>query len=96
MANTTFYIEKTTQLIEPILQNNNFELVKVEFVKENNEWYLRAYIDKEGGITIEDCVLVSRSLEKKLDELNFIQEGYILEISSPGFLGLSEEDQIVQ
>ena len=56
----------------------------VEFVKEAGTWYLRAYIDKPGGITIDDCELISRALSDRLDEKNFIEESYILEVSSPG------------
>lgn len=75
---------KTEELLLPILNENNFELVDVEYVKEGNDYYLRAYIDKEGGINIDDCEKVSRALEVKLDEEDFISDAYILEISSPG------------
>ena len=61
-----------------------FELVDVEYVKEGANWYLRVYADKEGGIAIDDCVLISRSLEEKLDAEDFIEDAYILEVSSPG------------
>ena len=78
-------IEKRTQeYIEPILEEKGFLLWDIEYVKEAGEYYLRAYIDKEGGITIDDCVSVSRSLSDKLDEDDFIEEAYILEVSSPG------------
>ena len=75
---------KTEQLIKPILDENSFELVDVEYVKEGSDWYLRAYIDKEGGININDCELVSRALEARLDEVDMIPDAYILEVSSPG------------
>ena len=78
------YEQRTEQLITPILEENHFELVDVEFVKEAGTWYLRAYIDKPGGITIDDCELISRALSDRLDEKNFIEESYILEVSSPG------------
>lgn len=78
------YEDRTTKLITPIIEKNEFELVDVEFVKEAGENYLRAYIDKPGGITIDDCELVSRALSDKLDEEDFIAESYILEVSSPG------------
>lgn len=78
-------IEKRTEkLLEPILEANSFEMVDVEYVKEGSDWYLRAYVDKEGGITVDDCELVSRALEKKLDEEDLIKDAYILEVSSPG------------
>ncbi len=80
----TDYEARTEALIAPILAGLNFELVDVEYVKEGGNWYLRAYIDKEGGITVEDCELVSRALEEKLDREDFIKESYILEVSSPG------------
>lgn len=75
---------KTEALLNPILDEFQFELWDVEYVKEGSEYYLRAYIDKEGGITIDDCVDVSRKLSDKLDEDDFIDGEYILEVSSPG------------
>ena len=75
---------KTEELVLPIIEANNFELVDVEYVKEGANWYLRVYADKEGGIAIDDCVLISRSLEEKLDAEDFIEDAYILEVSSPG------------
>lgn len=78
-------IEKRTEaLVMPILDEFGFYLWDVEYVKEGSEFYLRAYIDKDGGITIDDCVDVSRKLSDKLDEDNFIDGEYILEVSSPG------------
>ena len=71
-------------LLVPILEENHFELVDVEYVREGNDYYLRGYIDKEGGIAVDDCEMVSRAFEKKLDEEDFITDPYILEISSPG------------
>lgn len=76
--------KRTEELLMPILAQAGFELVDVEYVKEAGTWYLRAYIDKDGGITVDDCELVSRALEKHLDEEDFISEAYILEVSSPG------------
>ena len=68
----------------PIIEEGNFELVDVEYVKEGANWYLRVYADKEGGINIDDCVAISRALEVKLDEKDVIPDAYILEVSSPG------------
>lgn len=76
--------KKTEDLLMPILDEFNFELWDIEYVKEGSDYYLRAYIDKEGGITIDDCVDVSRRLSDKLDEDDFIDGEYILEVSSPG------------
>lgn len=73
-----------SEMVNPITSENGFELVDVEFLKEAGNWYLRVYIDKEGGITIEDCEKVSRALEAKLDELDPIEQPYMLEVSSPG------------
>lgn len=73
-----------TKLVTPIIEENSFELVDVEYVKEGADYYLRVYADKEGGINIDDCVLISRALEKKLDEEDKIDGAYILEVSSPG------------
>ena len=75
---------KAEELLIPILEENHFELVDVEYVKEGSDWYLRAYIDKEGGIAINDCEMVSRAFEQKLDEADLISDPYILEVSSPG------------
>ncbi len=78
------YEKKTEELILPILQEYDFELVDVEYVKEAGSWYLRAYIDKEGGITVNDCEMVSRRMSDLLDEKDFILDSYIFEVSSPG------------
>ena len=78
------YETRTEKILEPIMTENNFELVDVEYVKEAGNWYLRFYIDKEGGITVDDCEAVSRIFSDKLDELDFIEDAYIMEVSSPG------------
>ena len=78
------YEQRTEALLQPILDAHHFELVDVEYVKEAGSWYLRAYIDKEGGITVDDCEIVSRALGDLLDEQDFIEDSYILEVSSPG------------
>lgn len=80
------YEKKTEELLLPIVEKLNYELVDVEFVKEAGNWHLRAYIDKEGGITIDDLTAVNHQLSDKMDETDFIQESYILEVSSPGLL----------
>ena len=73
-----------TELVTPIIEENDFELVDVEYVKEGADYYLRVYADKDGGINIDDCVFISRALEAKLDEEDRIKDAYILEVSSPG------------
>lgn len=84
MSKRDNYESRTTQLLTPIIEANAFELVDVEYVKEAGTYYLRAYVDKPGGITIEDCELVSRALSDLLDQEDFIDDAYILEVSSPG------------
>ena len=76
--------QRTEELLIPILEKYEFELVDVEYVKEAGTWYLRAYIDKPGGIAINDCEVVSRDLSDLLDQKDFIDDSYILEVSSPG------------
>lgn len=68
----------------PILEKYNFEFVDTEYKKEGGQWYLRLFIDKEGGITIDDCQIVSEELSEKLDEIDPIDHSYIFEVSSPG------------
>ncbi len=84
MAKREEYELKTEQLLKPIVEEHGFEIYDVEFVKEAGTFYLRAFIDKEGGININDCELVSRRLSDLLDEKDFIPDAYILEVSSPG------------
>ena len=84
MAKREVYEQRTEELIMPVIVENNFELVDVEFVKEGSNWYLRLYVDKEGGININDCELVSRAMSDILDKEDYIEESYILEMSSPG------------
>lgn len=84
MAKKESIAEKAEALLIPILEEFNFELWDVEYVKEGSDYYLRAYIDKEGGITIDDCVDVSRRFSDVLDTNDYIEDAYILEVSSPG------------
>ena len=84
MAKREEYESRTEKLLLPIMEELNFELVDVEYVKEGGSWYLRAYIDKEGGITVDDCEVVARRMNDLLDEEDFIEESYIFEVSSPG------------
>nr|WP_040980175.1 ribosome maturation factor RimP [Oceanobacillus jeddahense] len=77
-------IDITTELVHPILEEKNLELVDIDYVKEGKNWFLRVYIDKEGGIDIVECGEVSEQLSEKLDEADPIKEAYFLEVSSPG------------
>ena len=78
------YEQTTEKLIEPVVSGFGFELVDVEYVKEGGTWYLRAYIDKPGGITVDDCEAVSRKFSDILDEKDYIEDSYVFEVSSPG------------
>ena len=74
MSRREEYEQKAEELITPIVEANGFELVDVEYVKEGGTWYLRAYIDKEGGITVDDCEIVSRAFSDRLDAEDFIDD----------------------
>ena len=77
-------VEVVTALAEPVVKEMGLELWDVRFEKEGASWYLRLFIDKEGGVSIDDCEAVSRALEAKLDEKDPIEQAYVLEVSSPG------------
>ncbi len=76
--------DTVTALAKPVVEGLGFELVDVEYVREGAEWYLRIFIDKPGGITLEDCEAVHRPISDKLDEADPIAQAYMLEVSSPG------------
>ncbi len=84
MSKREKYEEKTEKLLIPIAEANQVEIYDVEYVKEGSDFYLRCYIDKEGGVDINDCERVSRALSDELDREDFIEDAYILEVSSPG------------
>lgn len=84
MTKRESYEQRTEKFLLPLMEEHGFELVDVEFVKEAGIWYLRAYIDKEGGIAVDDCEVISRKVSDWLDKEDFIDESYILEVSSPG------------
>lgn len=77
-------VKLVTQFSKPLITELGYKLIKVEYVKEDNDWFLRFYIDHMGGITIEDCERVSDVLSKELDKWDFIQQHYFLEVSSAG------------
>lgn len=85
-------VKHTEETVMPILEKNGFEFVDCEFVKEGPDWYLRVYIDKEGGIGINECEIVSRELDEKLDE-NMVEQAYIMEVSSPGIDRILKRDK---
>ena len=84
MAKKENYESRVEAYLLPLMEKHGFELVDVEYVKEAGTWYLRAYIDKEGGIAVDDCEVISRILSDWLDQTDFIEDSYILEVSSPG------------
>ncbi len=81
MSKVTEIVE---ELVTPILEELDLELVEIEYVKEGKNWFLRVYIDKETGVDIEECGIVSEKLSEKLDEVDPIPHNYFLEVSSPG------------
>ena len=84
MAKGANIAEKVEALIRPCISELGYRIWDVEYVKEAGEWYLRLYIDKEGGISIDDCERVSRAINPIIDEANPIEDFYYLEVSSPG------------
>ncbi len=93
MSKKEDYISKTEKIAAPICDELGFELVDVEFVKEAGTDYLRVYIDKTGGITVDECEIVSRRMNDILDEQDFIEESYIFEVSSPGLGRVLKKDK---
>lgn len=84
MSKREDYESRTETLLQPIAAARGVEIYDVEYVKEGSDWYLRAYIDKPEGVTINDCENVSRALSDVLDAEDYIADAYILEVSSPG------------
>ena len=93
MAKKEAYEQVATELALKVTEPLGLELVDVEFVKEGSEYYLRVYIDKEGGVGINDCEAASRKLSDLLDERDPISEAYILEVSSPGLFRVLKKDK---
>ena len=77
-------VETIETLVTPIVQENRLELVDVEYKKEGKNWFLRIFIDKEGGITVDDCTQVSRRIEDLIEVEEVVPSSYTLEVSSPG------------
>ncbi|MCR4932751.1 MAG: ribosome maturation factor RimP [Lachnospiraceae bacterium] len=96
MSKRETYEAKATEMLEPICREKGVEIYDVEYVQEAGEWYLRAYIDKEGGVTIDDCEAVSRAMSDALDANDFIEDAYYLEVSSPGLGRTLKKDTHLQ
>ena len=77
-------VDRVEKMVTAITDEKGYETVDVEYVKEAGQFYLRVVVDKEGGISLNECEEVSRELSPKLDENDFIKENYYLEVSSPG------------
>ncbi|MFC1868716.1 ribosome maturation factor RimP [Thermodesulfobacteriota bacterium] len=84
LANAASIIKQVVDLTEPILEEIGFELVDVEYLSKYGKWVLRIYIDKDGGVTIDDCARVSGELGYLVDIKDIIGHEYVLEVSSPG------------
>lgn len=76
--------DKLKELIKPLVDEQGYEFYHVEYVKENNEYYLRVYIDSDNGISLSDCEKISRLVSNLMDESDPIEGQYYLEVSSPG------------
>ncbi|WP_373046046.1 ribosome maturation factor RimP [Vulgatibacter sp.] len=76
--------DKVRELAEPLASHGGMELVDVEFLREGGRWVLRLYLDRPGGVSLDDCQEISRQVEKLLDVEDFIEPAYALEVSSPG------------
>lgn len=83
MAQTTV-ADRVTELIDPVLKEFNLELVDVEYQHEGAYWFLRLFIDKEGGVNLDDCARLSREIDPLLEVEGVIPHAYRLEVSSPG------------
>ena len=94
MSKREEYEQKTEELLEPIVSALGFELVDVEYVKEAGTWYLRAYIDKPGGITVDDCEAVSRKFSDILDEKDYIPDSYVLSELTGAWQTLKKEKDL--
>ena len=93
MSRREEYEKQTEELLSPIAAANGVSVYDVEYVKEGSDYYLRAYIDKPGGISIQDCENVSRALSDELDRVDPIPDSYILEVSSPGLGRILKKDK---
>ena len=85
--------EKVENLVKPIIENIGYELYDVEYAKEGKDYYLRIFIDKQEGITIDDCEKVNDAIKDKLDEEDYIKQQYFLEVSSPGIERVLRKDK---
>ena len=83
---------RVEELMNDILQDSEFELVDVEYIMER-DWYLRIFVDKPGGVDLDDCQMLSEKIGKILDKEQLIEDSYILEVSSPGIDRVLKKDR---
>ncbi len=88
--------EKVENLIEPKIKELGYKLYDVEYIKEGKDYYLRVYIEKDTGISLEDCELVSNNINEIIDQADYIKEQYFLEVSSPGVERVLKKDKHLQ
>lgn len=93
MSQKEDYEKRTEELLKPIAEANGVRIYDVEYVKEGSDYYLRSYIDKDGGVSIDDCEAVSRALNEVLDREDYIEDSYIMEVSSPGLGRVLKKDR---
>ncbi len=93
MSQKEDYEKRTEELLKPIAEANGVRIYDVEYVKEGSDYYLRSYIDKAGGVSIDDCEAVSRALNEVLDKEDYIEDSYIMEVSSPGLGRVLKKDR---
>lgn len=84
MAGKGNTVSRVQEIVEPFAKELGLDIWDVRFVKEGTDWYLRIFIDKEGGVSIDDCVDLTHAITKPLDEADPISQSYLLEVSSPG------------
>ena len=77
-------VEQIAEIVKPIAEELNYDIYHIEYVKESGEYYLRIYIEKDGGVSLNDCEALSRRVSDVLDEKDPITDAYFLEVSSPG------------
>ena len=96
MSKKESIVKRFEEILTPIAEQNGVRIYDVEYVKEAGDYYLRAYIDKDGGVNIGDCEAVSRALSEILDADDFIEDAYTLEVSSPGLGRTLKKDRHLQ
>lgn len=77
-------VDKITELVTPYAKELGLSIWDVRFLKEGVTWYLRIFIDRQGGVSVDDCADLSRAINKPLDQADVIEQAYVLEVSSPG------------